>query len=143
MFIGDELESFVEMMRAHFQATGSGEPSDEALVVATDGALDGSSVIGAAYYAPEVMAHGIMNLLFIGVLPEARNRGVGRALVDHFDGAARQRGARLAIIETASGDSFAPAWALYGKAGYDREARIRDYYDDGLDKIIFRKRLSG
>lgn len=86
------------------------------------------------------MAQGVMNLLFIGVAPHGRKNGIGQALLDRFEDVVRTSGARLAIIETASDAMFAPAWSLYKKAGYDEEARVRDFYDDGLDKLIFRKR---
>ena len=139
MFLGEELDSFYQQMAAHLDTARAGEEPDATLIVATDD-KDRSSVIGAAYFVPEVMAQGVMNLLFIGVLPGARKRGVGQALLDQFEDAIRTSHARLAIIETASDPLFAPAWSLYRKAGYDQEARVRDYYDDGLDKLVFRKR---
>ncbi|MGF1545258.1 MAG: GNAT family N-acetyltransferase [Parvularculaceae bacterium] len=134
MFLGDELDGFTSALRASFGSDGG--DGDATLLVADDAA----TVVGAAYFAPEAMAQGVMNLLFLGVAPAARRRGVGEALLGAFEAAARRRGARLAIIETASDETFAPAWALYEKAGYAREARVRDYYDDGLHKLIFRKR---
>lgn len=141
MFVGDELSSFVAIMEAHLAAVGRGETPPEALIVATAGDDPATPLLGAAYFAPEVMAQGVFNLLFIGVSPTARNRRVGAALLSAFEDAAFAAAARLAIIETASADMFAPAWALYRRAGYEQDGRIRDFYDDGLDKIIFRKRL--
>lgn len=140
MFLGDELESFMSGMIAHLSAVETGEDTPFTLIVATEAADEASSILGAAYFTPEVMAQGVMNLLFIGVLPKARQSGIGQALLDHFEAAVRHVGARIAIIETASDAMFAPAWALYKKAGYEEEARIRDFYNDGLDKLVFRKR---
>ncbi len=82
-----------------------------------------------------------MNLLFIGVDPVARRLGLGNALLAVFEESALAAESRLAIIETASDALFAPAWAMYRGAGYECEARVRDFYDDGLDKLVFRKRL--
>ena len=140
MFLGTELDSFLSEMTAYLSAVEGGEGRPAELVVATDGESETAPVMGAAYFMPEVMAQGVMNLLFLGVLPAARKRGFGQALLDRFEQAVRERAARLAIIETASDDMFAPAWALYRKAGYDEEARVRDFFDDGLDKLVFRKR---
>ena len=49
---------------------------------------------------------------------EARGRGIGRALVDHLVGLARERGHRRLSLETGSGPAFAPARALYAGAGF-------------------------
>ncbi|MEL7485840.1 MAG: GNAT family N-acetyltransferase [Pseudomonadota bacterium] len=139
MFLGDELAAFTAELAAHLNADDDAARSDAGLIVAVNGESDASPVIGAAYFAPETMAQGVMNLLFIGVAPEARRVGAGRSMLGHFEGVARAGGARLAIIETAGDAMFAPAWALYRNAGYEEAARIRDYYDDDLDKLIFRK----
>lgn len=140
MFLGDELESFMSSMATHLSAVERGEDTPFTLTVAVEGEEEASPIVGAAYFTPEVMAQGVMNLLFIGVLPDGRRKGVGQALLEHFEEAVRSSGARLAIIETASESMFAPAWSLYKKVGYDEEARVRDFYDDGLDKLVFRKR---
>ena len=139
MFLGDELEAFSSTIGSHLDTSGgSGGASLFVATVQRDG---GDSVCAAAYFAPEVMAQGVMNLLFIGVEPSARRLGLGKALLRVFEEAALAARARLAIIETASDSMFAPAWALYRNAGYDAEVRVRDFYDDGLDKLVFRKRL--
>jgi len=36
-----------------------------------------------------------------------------------------------------------PTRRCYSKNGYDREAVLRDYYRDGDDLVVFRKRLAG
>lgn len=140
MFLGDELESFMSEISSHLERIETVESSAASLVVAIDAEGNEAQIIGAAYFAPEMMAQGVMNLLFIGVLPQARKKGVGQALLDSFEAEVKERGARIAIIETASDQMFAPAWSLYKKAEYEEEARIRDYYSDSLDKVIFRKR---
>ena len=137
MFLGDELPHFMRSLEAHLSPTEEDGGAFSLLVAADDAA----KVVGAAYFGPEAMAQGVMNLLFIGVLPEARRGGHGGALLLAFEDAVRAAKARLAIIKTASDEVFAPAWGLYRSRGYDEEARVRDYYDDGLDKLVFRKRV--
>ena len=140
MFLGDELNNFVAEMELHLDSVDNGleTKGDLCIAIADD---DEHRGLGAIYFKPEIMAQGVMNLLFIGVVPEARQRGIGSALLSRFENAVRNSGARLAIIETASDPMFAPAWQLYEKAGYEHEARVRDYFVDGLDKLIFCKRL--
>ena len=50
---------------------------------------------------------------------EARGRGVGRALVDHLIGVARERGYRRVSLETGRRPAFAPARRLYASAGFE------------------------
>ena len=53
----------------------------------------------------------------------------------------RGRGERLLLVETSGLGSFDLTRQFYRKNGYDEEARIRDYYGPGDDKVIFRKAL--
>jgi hypothetical protein len=53
----------------------------------------------------------------------------------------RARGERVLLIETSGLGSFARTGVFYRKQGYDEEARIREFYGAGDDKIIFRKAL--
>jgi putative acetyltransferase len=48
----------------------------------------------------------------------ARRQGLGRLMLDHLVGVARDRGFRRVSIETGSVDAFAPARALYASAGF-------------------------
>jgi putative acetyltransferase len=57
----------------------------------------------------------------------ARGRGVGRALVQHLIGVARERGYRRLSLETGSGPAFAPARALYASAGFEACGPFADY----------------
>ena len=53
----------------------------------------------------------------------------------------RKKGQRMLIIETSGLDGFALTRRFYLKHGYEEEARIRDYYQKGEDKVVFRKVL--
>jgi len=50
--------------------------------------------------------------------PEARGTGVGRALVEHIVGEARQRGYARLSLETGTAELHAPAIALYRRVGF-------------------------
>ncbi len=50
--------------------------------------------------------------------PVALRRGVGRRMLDHVVAEARSRGYRRLSLETGSNSPFAPAWAMYERAGF-------------------------
>ena len=133
MFKEGELEALAGMVAEYFAGTLG---DDHFWVIDDDGGLQ-----GAAYYAQETMAYGVWNLYFIGVRQAGRRQGRAGDLLRHVEHALQERGARLLIIETSGFDAFEPARRLYRQHGYDEEARIREFYSAGQDKIIFRKKL--
>ena len=97
--------------------------------------------IGLLYCAAEKFAEGAWNTLLIAVHPDFQNAGHGAALVLHLEAELRSRGARLALVETSSLDEYAQARAFYRKLGYHEEARIREFWAPGEDKLIFTKAI--
>ncbi|HTE60730.1 MAG TPA: GNAT family N-acetyltransferase, partial [Solirubrobacteraceae bacterium] len=57
----------------------------------------------------------------------ARGKGIGRAMVDHLVGVARERGYRRVSLETGAGPPFAPARSLYASAGFTPCGPFADY----------------
>ena len=130
---GAEVEQFDGMLRAYFDGT---------LDKGSHWVVDGEqNVQGAAYFAPEMLTDGTWNLYFIAVQPGLRGKGRGGALLRHVEQYLKDRGQRLLIVETSGVDSFEPTRAFYRKHGYDEEARIREFYAAGSDKVVFRKAL--
>lgn len=52
------------------------------------------------------------------------------------------QGARMLLVETSGLTSFKQTRTLYTKCGYEEEARIRDFYVAGDDKVVFCKVLN-
>ncbi len=102
---------------------------------------DDGGPVGVAYYAPERMTDGTWNLYMIAVRPDRQRQGRGAVLVRHVEAALAARGARILLVETSGLASFERTRAFYRNCGYDEEARIRDFYKAGDDKVIFRKAL--
>ncbi|MGB3553244.1 MAG: N-acetyltransferase [Jannaschia sp.] len=104
---------------------------------------DAPDIFALAQLAPEPMSDNVWNMLFVGVLSESRRQGVATALLAATETMARERGGRLLLIDTASGEEMAAAHGFYTARGYVREAIIRDYYGDGIDRITYLRRLKG
>lgn len=102
---------------------------------------DDGGPVGVAYYAPERLTEGTWNLYMLAVRPDRQRQGRGAALVRHVERELAARGARLLLIETSGLGRFEQTRAFYRALGYDEEARIRDFYKAGDDKVVFRKAL--
>jgi GNAT superfamily N-acetyltransferase len=96
---------------------------------------------GVAYCVPERLTDRAWNMLLIAVHPVQQGKGCGTALLQSVEKTLVGRGARMLIIETSGLDGFEAQRAFYRKCGYDEEARIRDFYRSGDDKVVFRKLL--
>lgn len=103
---------------------------------------DDGGPVGVAYYAPERMTDGTWNLYLIAVRPDRQGQGRGATLLRHVEQTLTARGERVLLVETSGLESFDRTRAFYRKCGYDEEARIRDFYSAGNDKLVYRKVLT-
>ncbi len=103
---------------------------------------DDDGLISVAYCAPEAMTDGTWNLLFIAVRPDLQGQGRGAALLRHVEKTLKERGERVLLVETSGTDALERTRMFYLKNGYDEEARIREFYRVGDDKVIYRKALT-
>ena len=98
-------------------------------------------VLGFGYCEPERMTSGTWNLLAIGVLARHRGRGIGGAMMRYLEDRLRSGGERVLIVETMGTPAFGRTRAFYRASGYAEEARIREFYEPGGDKVVFWKHL--
>jgi ribosomal protein S18 acetylase RimI-like enzyme len=101
----------------------------------------GGRVLGFAYYAPAAMTDRTWYLYWIAVSRDVQARGTGGLLLRHAEDEVRGLGGRLLLIETSSLPHYELTRRFYLKHGYEVAATIRDYYADGDDMVVFRKRL--
>lgn len=133
LFEGEELEVLGGMLGGYFEGSlGDGH----SWIVCDDG-----GVVGVAYFAPEQYADGTWNLYLIAVHPKYQGKGYGSAIVNYVEKTLTEKGQRLLLIETSGLPNFENTRKFYRKQGYEEEARIREFYKAGDDKIIFRKAL--
>lgn len=98
--------------------------------------------VGVAYVAPERMTEGTWNLYLIAVHPSHQRQGRGKVLLRHVEQMLTEQGERVLLVETSGTENFEYVRAFYRKSGYEEEARIREFYTAGVDKIVFRKALN-
>lgn len=134
LFQPHQTEELALMLADHF----SGETNSQDIWI-TD---DDDGLAGVAYVAPERMTDGTWNLYLIAVHPDRQRQGRGAALLAHVEQMLAERGERVLLVETSGLESFEYVRSFYRKSGYDEEARIREFYKAGEDKIVFRKALT-
>lgn len=103
--------------------------------------LEGQRTVGFAYYAPAYMTDQSWQLYWIAVAKEMQGQGLGRELLRHIEGHIRELRGRMLFIETSSTPHYEPTRQFYLKNGYEETARVKDFYMDGDDMVVFRKRL--
>ena len=100
-----------------------------------------SQAIGFAYYAPTPMTDRTWHLYWIFVDKKSHAKGIGTEILNYVEQDIIHMGGRLLVIETSSLPSYVPTRRFYLKHGYEQAATIRDFYTEGDDQVIFRKRL--
>jgi GNAT superfamily N-acetyltransferase len=93
---------------------------------------------GLAYYAPVAMTDRTWSIYWLVPGTPA----VGAELLRHAEDDARRRGARLLVAETSSRSSQEAVHRLYTAHGYEAGAVLPDFYADGEDQVLYRKRLA-
>ncbi len=128
----------VEMLPGLLEAFLSESPSSDVWLTCEQ---DGEPV-GFCYTVPEELAEGTWNMLAIGVRPGLQGKGAGAALVAELEARLRTLGQRVLIADTSGTAEFDRTREFYRKNGYVDEARIRDFWGPGDDKVTFWKSLS-
>ena len=100
-------------------------------------------IVGYAYYAPASMTDHGWYLYWIAVNKQVQAKGVGSGLLTHAENVIRDKQGRVLFIETSSLPYYELTRRFYLKHGYEVTGTLRDYYADGDDMVVFRKRLKG
>lgn len=103
--------------------------------------IDDNTPVAIGYCVPERLTNGTYNLLAIGVSESSQRKGVAVEMMNYIEQELKNKDGRILIVETSSDDAQIGARKLYEKIGYAKEAVIRDFWNDGEDKIVFCKKL--
>ncbi|QDV62628.1 GNAT family N-acetyltransferase [Crateriforma conspicua] len=133
LFEARELSELANTVDQHFAA---GDVSTDKWFVD-----DEDGIAGVAYAMPERMTEGTWNLLYIAIDPAKQRCGRGGKLLSFVERALAKQSARVLLVETAGLDDFEYVRSFYRSHGYREEARISDFYIDGMDKVVYWKRL--
>ena len=105
--------------------------------------IEDKAPIGVAYVAPEQMTEGTWNLYLIAVHADRQGSGAGSKLISDIEEMLAGEDQRILLVETSGNEGFEQTRQFYLNKGYTEEARIREFYGEGEDKIVFWKKLQG
>lgn len=128
-------EDVRELLTRHLAFARSHTPPEDAHALDVDDLAEPSVTFFSYRRDCELLAVGALKQLderhgevkSMHTVEAARGQGIGRAMVDHLVGVARERGLRRVSLETGSMAVFAPARALYASAGFEPCEPFGDY----------------
>ena len=133
-FYDHEVEVAVELIA---ERLAKGESSGYHFVFAE---VDG---VTAAYscYGHIEMTKSCFDLYWLVTHNDFRGKGIGRKLLEETCQQAKKMGCSIIIAETSGLEHYAPTRAFYISNKFDLEARLKDFYTMGDDKLFYTKRL--
>lgn len=97
--------------------------------------------IAYSCFGPNIMSKTCFDLYWIATHNDFRGKGIGKKVLDETIKEAKKMNCLILIAETSGLPHYAPTRAFYERTGFDLEARIKDFYTLGDDKLFFTKRI--
>ena len=96
-------------------------------------------MIGFSCYGEIPCTKASYDLYWIGVHNDFRGKGIGIKILQETEKHIISLSGQRVYIETSSTEKYAPTQNFYIRSGYILEARLKDYYKDGDDKLMYSK----
>lgn len=126
-----------EVPRYFLRIAFEGRASESRAVVAEQG----SDVVGFALFGEVAGAVGTGRMHFITVSASARLHNIGTGLCEVAVADLAARGARLVMAEVPDDPLLASGLALLARCGFSEEARVADYFRDGVALLLLRRAI--
>jgi putative acetyltransferase len=128
-------EDVRELLRRHMEFARDNTPPEDVHALEVSQLVDPGVTFYSYRRDGELLAVGALKQLdgrhaelkSMHTAAEARRSGVGRAMVEHLIGVARDHGFRRVSLETGSTQAFAAARSLYAQAGFTQCGPFGDY----------------
>jgi ribosomal protein S18 acetylase RimI-like enzyme len=98
-------------------------------------------VIGYACWGKTPCTESTWDLYWVAVHPNYSNKGLGKVILNFVENDIRLSGGKSLIAETSSLNKYSSTRIFYERCNYRIASVVSDFYDNGDDKIIFRKFL--
>jgi putative acetyltransferase len=128
-------EDVRELLRRHMEFARDNTPPEDVHALEVNQLVDPGVTFYSYRRDGELLAVGALKQLdgrhaelkSMHTAAKARRSGVGRAMVEHLVGVARDHGFRRVSLETGSTQAFAAARSLYAQAGFTPCGPFGDY----------------
>ena len=139
-----------ELADGELAQTPYGEIPASALTTALDGgsnearglaAIAEGEMTGLVLFGLVAGAVGTGRLHLVAVTASARLRGVASALIDAAVAELKASGARVAFVEMPDDPRLRPALSLLTREGFAEEARVADFFRDGVSLVVLRREI--
>jgi ribosomal protein S18 acetylase RimI-like enzyme len=99
-----------------------------------EGTLQGYYCVG-----PTPMTQGTFDLYWIAVHPRMHRKRIGHELLEHCEAQVKSMDGKLIVVETSSQPKYEPTRRFYLRHQYAEAARVKDYYAQDDDLVIYSK----
>lgn len=127
---------YTELLSACVEAALPGSDEARAMLAERNG-----EVVGIVVYGAVAGARGAAKLHLVAVSAAGQLRGTGAQLVEAAVDELQSHGARLVVVEMPDDPLLTAARALLERCGFTEEARIPDFYRDGIALSVLRRTL--
>ncbi len=103
--------------------------------------IDGRTV-GYTCFGPIACTKHSFDLFWIATHNDFRGKGIGKKLLEETYKCIRELGGIGLYAETSAKEQYISTQKFYDSCGFFMEARNKDFYDVGDDRLIYVKRLS-
>lgn len=98
-------------------------------------------VTGYSCFGPIPGTLNSFDLYWIAVHNASRGMGLGKIIMERSEKEIAKMSGNRVYVETSSKDLYIPTRKFYERCGYRAEARLKDFYAPGDDKIIYVKNV--
>ena len=133
-FYDHEVEIAAELVAERFNG---GESTGYYFVFAD---LDGITVAYSCF-GPITMSTTSFDLYWIATHFDYRGKGIGKKVLGETCRIARTMGCSIIIAETSGLPHYEPTRAFYISNNFELEARLKDFYTMGDDKLFYTRRI--
>ena len=133
VFREEEITIAVELMDI---AANDNEQKDYFLFSYVD---EDGTVLGYYCAGPTPLTHRTFDLYWIAVHPRVHKKRIGHELLEHCETQVKSMGGKLLVVETSSQPKYEPTRQFYLRHQYNEAARIKDYYAQNDDLVIYSK----
>jgi ribosomal protein S18 acetylase RimI-like enzyme len=134
-FRADEIDIAVELVE---ERLARGADSGYEFVFAEIGA----TLVGYACYGQIPCTISSYDLYWIAVDPEHQRNGIGRSLMKAVQERVLAVGGQRIYIDTSGKDQYSATRKFYERNGFNCDARLKDFYGPGDDRVIYAKILA-